>query len=329
MNEGIPRKVSMDDPMFKKWVEATGLSPVSFDEHESVKMAIIRPAEINQEWDENALFSFLEEAIRDPRKYVQHNGLMMGKVHFADQISEITDRFSMLTINYTKALSKTLPMELYPIFLSWAYEFINTILCTCRDRKTVIEWIFKYRDYFDAEFLSGIETLKKDLPVVIASPPAGLFMALNEFAMDAAIEFDHSAVVDANTLILHGNFYFHKKKDYKKAYPLYLRAAQMNDVSSQHNLGVMFSEGLGVCKNIHEAIKWYRLAAESGFAYSQHNMGDAYLNGKGVPFDLNEAQKWFSLAAEQGLSESMDILEEIKTFKDKKKGVFFGEKRAP
>ncbi|WP_426994693.1 tetratricopeptide repeat protein [Methylomonas sp. CM2] len=59
------------------------------------------------------------------------------------------------------------------------------------------------------------------------------------------------------------------KKDYKEAANWYQLAAEQGDASSQHALGYMYNEGLGVTKNPLEAEKWFQLAEKQGLNYSR------------------------------------------------------------
>ena len=78
-----------------------------------------------------------------------------------------------------------------------------------------------------------------------------------------------------------------------------LKAAEAGDISAQSNLGFMYAKGIGVEKNIDEAIKWYRKAAENGHLNSQFNLGVIYAKGRGVDQNYHEAFKWYKMAAEQ------------------------------
>jgi TPR repeat protein len=49
-----------------------------------------------------------------------------------------------------------------------------------------------------------------------------------------------------------------------------------------------------------EAVKWFRLAAERNNATAQHNLGVCYENGIGVTADQTEAQRWYDLARKNG-----------------------------
>jgi hypothetical protein len=87
--------------------------------------------------------------------------------------------------------------------------------------------------------------------------------------------------------------------------------AEAGDATSQHNLGVMYANGMGVARNDQEAARWYRQAAEQGHASSQFNLGLIYAEGKGVTRDDQEAVKWFSLAAEQGNADAQRTIKLI------------------
>lgn len=80
--------------------------------------------------------------------------------------------------------------------------------------------------------------------------------------------------------------------------------AEAGDATSQHNLGFMYANGMGVARNDQEAVRWYRQAAERGLASSQYNLGVMYANGVGLAQSDQEAVKWYRLAAEQGLADA-------------------------
>ena len=86
------------------------------------------------------------------------------------------------------------------------------------------------------------------------------------------------------------------------------RLAELGNAEAQYNLGLSYSNGLGVSVDKVESVKWYRLAAEQGFAHAQFNLGNAYFNGEGVSVDKVEAIKWYRLAANQGYAEAQCIL---------------------
>jgi TPR repeat protein len=82
------------------------------------------------------------------------------------------------------------------------------------------------------------------------------------------------------------------------------RLAELGDAIGQYNMGLSYSNGLGVGVDKVESVKWYRLAAEQGYVQAQCNLGNAYFNGEGVSVDKVEAIKWFRLAAEQGFAQA-------------------------
>jgi TPR repeat protein len=97
---------------------------------------------------------------------------------------------------------------------------------------------------------------------------------------------------------------FWDEGNYDEAKKWYLKAAEQNDASAQHGLGVMYVFGQGVEQNYTEAIKWFGLAAAQGDAESQFSLGMRYSRGDSVPQDFAEAIKWFNLSASQGVPEA-------------------------
>lgn len=71
-------------------------------------------------------------------------------------------------------------------------------------------------------------------------------------------------------------------------------------VGAQHNLGVMYDNGVGVPEDDATAVRWFRQAAEKGYLKSQSNLGLMYANGEGVPRDEVQAYLWFDVAARRG-----------------------------
>jgi len=86
------------------------------------------------------------------------------------------------------------------------------------------------------------------------------------------------------------------------------KAAEGGDAISQHNLGYIYENGLGVIKDSTEAFRWYEKAAEQGFSGGEFEIGASYYDGKAVPQNYIEAVKWLKKAAEQGYSRAQNNL---------------------
>jgi predicted HTH domain antitoxin len=78
------------------------------------------------------------------------------------------------------------------------------------------------------------------------------------------------------------------------------KAAEQGDAKAQYNLGIRYTNGIGVAENQEEAVKWYQKAAEWGNVNAQYNLGLHYDSGEGVMESQEEAVKWYQKAAEQG-----------------------------
>ena len=67
----------------------------------------------------------------------------------------------------------------------------------------------------------------------------------------------------------------------------------------------MYHFGLGVERNILQAIEWYVKSSDRGYAVASNNLAGIYLTGdEGVTADRREANKWFQKAREQGFLHS-------------------------
>ena len=95
---------------------------------------------------------------------------------------------------------------------------------------------------------------------------------------------------------------FYDKKDYKRAYPFLLEAAEKGYAYAQFLIGRIYEAGYGVEKNYEIAMIWYLKAAEQGNAKAQNNIGAMYFDGTGVDKDYNKAFEWYLKAANTGNS---------------------------
>ncbi len=89
-----------------------------------------------------------------------------------------------------------------------------------------------------------------------------------------------------------------EKGNYTEAAMQWNTAAQAGNVNAQHNLGVLYEEGLGVDQDLLKAAAWYQKAAENGVPGAAYNLGSMYDEGIGVEQNYTEAAKWYTVAAE-------------------------------
>ena len=88
--------------------------------------------------------------------------------------------------------------------------------------------------------------------------------------------------------------------NYKQALRWLRPAAEAGHATAMHNLGQMFSEGLGVRRSAEDAAKWWLKGAEAGSHQCQSDIGCCYETGIGVAKSDEEAMRWFLASAEQG-----------------------------
>ena len=86
-------------------------------------------------------------------------------------------------------------------------------------------------------------------------------------------------------------------KNEAEAFKWYKKAVEQGDMNAQENIA-----------------SYYRKAAEQGDADAQYNFGKCYEYGHGIGIkkDINEAIKWYQKAAEQGHSDAQKSLDEAK-----------------
>ncbi len=89
-----------------------------------------------------------------------------------------------------------------------------------------------------------------------------------------------------------------------EAFKWYKKSAERGNISAQCQLAHCYQSGIGVTQNNNEAFNWFRIAASHGEAWSQFNLGSYYENGQ----NLNEAVSWYRKSAEQGFAEAQKRL---------------------
>lgn len=88
-----------------------------------------------------------------------------------------------------------------------------------------------------------------------------------------------------------------ERGDYATALRLVRRDAAKGVATSQHNLGYMYENGLGLQRDYTKAFFWYRKSAAQDFPEGMNEVGRMYALGRGVPKDNVQAYVWFTLAA--------------------------------
>lgn len=90
-------------------------------------------------------------------------------------------------------------------------------------------------------------------------------------------------------------------KDYPKAFRLLKPIAEQGDAEAQCLIGNMYHLGLGVERDILEAVKWYKKSAKQGYGVASNNLAGIFMVGdKGVAIAQVEAEKWNQKARKQG-----------------------------
>lgn len=78
-----------------------------------------------------------------------------------------------------------------------------------------------------------------------------------------------------------------------------IATASAGDIAKQVELGVMYRDGKGVTKDIHESIKWFEMASKQGNAIATMSLGTIYGSGNlGVPKDSIKAIGYYKPVAE-------------------------------
>ncbi len=82
-------------------------------------------------------------------------------------------------------------------------------------------------------------------------------------------------------------------------------AALMGDGEAMRRVAVCYQTGVGVGKDLEQAIIWYGKAARAGNVEADFDIGTLYRDGIGFPKDDSEAAYWFRKAARNGNVKAM------------------------
>ncbi|MCJ8309946.1 MAG: SEL1-like repeat protein [Rhizobiaceae bacterium] len=85
-------------------------------------------------------------------------------------------------------------------------------------------------------------------------------------------------------------------------------AASAGDPKALFQLGMRYSDGENVQRNMTESATWFLRSAEAGFAPAQYSIGSLYEKGIGVERDVTKATGWYEKAAVQGNARAMHNL---------------------
>jgi len=89
------------------------------------------------------------------------------------------------------------------------------------------------------------------------------------------------------------------KKDFKNAFPLLEKAANLGQPEAQYNLGLCYQDGIQTDKNDSIANYWYLKSAEQGWTDSQFKISYSFATGRGTKVDAQKAFYWTQKCAEK------------------------------
>ena len=92
----------------------------------------------------------------------------------------------------------------------------------------------------------------------------------------------------------------------EEAAALNVVAMKAGYLGGYHNMGNLYRKGLGVEKDLKKAFELYMYAAERGHPEDQSNIGYMYLRGDGVDVDYKQAMVWLSKATAQNWATAYD-----------------------
>lgn len=117
---------------------------------------------------------------------------------------------------------------------------------------------------------------------------------------------------DSRAAYLLADIYLNAKdvQNYVEARKWLELSAGIGERDALYQLGVVFDKGLGVERNVEQAVKWFKLAADQRDPQAQLNLGILHdPRADGIAKDSAIAAQWFLLAANNGNQRARQILE--------------------
>jgi TPR repeat protein len=94
-------------------------------------------------------------------------------------------------------------------------------------------------------------------------------------------------------------------KNYTNAFKFLKPIAEGGDAEAQCIVANMYHLGLGLKRDVLEAVKWYKKSASQGYGVASNNLAGIFAIGdRGISIDRVEAKKWYRQAREQGFLHS-------------------------
>ncbi len=99
-----------------------------------------------------------------------------------------------------------------------------------------------------------------------------------------------------------------KNKNYKSAFDLFSKGANLGNAKCQFQLGELYYYGNGVTKDHAKAVEQYKKAAEQNHAAATYSLGYCCKMGNGVTKDFKKAVSYYEKAVDLGSADAMNGL---------------------
>lgn len=102
-----------------------------------------------------------------------------------------------------------------------------------------------------------------------------------------------------------------ESKQYDKCFEGHLVLAEKGYPLAECQVGYFYLEGIGVEKDLKEALYWTKRAAQHGDWDAQFNLAWIYEEGLGVEKDIEKVKYWYKQAALQGHDLALEKCREL------------------
>jgi len=125
---------------------------------------------------------------------------------------------------------------------------------------------------------------------------------------DAARWYQQAAALGSADAVVNLAALYYRKEKFKKAFALFVTAANAGDAQSKNIVASMYQQGQGTAFDMRQSIQWYKKAARDGYAPAQFNLANLYRKGNGMDQQDKQAVHWYRMAAKQGFAPAQNAL---------------------
>ena len=260
--------------------------------------------DINEVEERNRRLGILRQFTSDPTVLEQVASVAFNQEDLGDLLDDGVQKIFLCNNSFVIPLS----------IEDKTYIGIGKTIAVIRSTEKV-DFDSKHISFQDISFDPDYQKLI-DAEIIVPPAPQKDFYQLGKDAenngdYNSAIDFYLKALEENNNADVNSSlgWCYEKINDFVKAYPYYLKAANLGNIWAMNNLSGLFFNGQGVSQNYAKGREWLEKAADNGNEHSRYWMGRYIFYGQfGYSKDLYKGKQIIEQAAYNGNVSAMLFL---------------------